>query len=111
MNKALLEAELRGQLGRIVFRNWVLTIKEEEYRNGRIALSLCQNGDEIMMATVNCPEIPLEEGEVLIKDYSENDGILEAMLSAGVISDPVPVPYNFVTVWKCNYQVKRAPIF
>lgn len=40
-------------------------------------------------ATVNVPEIPVHEndGEVLIKDYSENKGILSSLVNAGVIVD------------------------
>lgn len=64
-----------------------LEVKKMEYANGRIALQLFEVGDfePYMVATVNLPELPLEEGEVFIKDYSENEGIFEALLRAGII--------------------------
>lgn len=44
-------------------------------------------GEPIAKATVN-PDEPLLPGEVAIKDWSENSGMVEAMMDAGVIHDP-----------------------
>jgi len=32
-------------------------------------------------------KLPLAPGEILIKDYSENEGMLDALVAAGVVSD------------------------
>lgn len=37
------------------------------------------------MATANLPEINTEPGYVVVKDYSENVGVVEALEAAGVV--------------------------
>lgn len=63
---------------------WVLT---ERYGNGRTALRLVDavDGSSVARATVNRPDVSLGADEVLIKDYSENTGILNALERAGVV--------------------------
>ena len=55
----------------------------------RVALRLveAETGEPYCTATVNMPEVPLAEGEVLIKNYSENEGVLAALVAAGVVED------------------------
>ena len=59
----------------------------ERYGNGRVKLRLRDrdDGEPVATATINVPEEPLAENEVIIKDYSENDGMLAALLDAGVV--------------------------
>ena len=82
----------------IKFNVWNCEIKKEKYSdNGRVALQLVAadddemnevyKGEPIAMATVNLPYIPLEKNEVGIKDYSENEGMLKALVNAGVVKD------------------------
>jgi hypothetical protein len=66
-------------------------------------LNDAETGAPITTATVNLPEFPLEEGEVAIKDYSENEGILDALTDAGVVSDPKKYAITgFALVPICN---------
>ena len=44
-----------------------------------------EDGAPVAIATVNIPDYPLKEDEVLIKDYSENTGIMKVLLDAKVI--------------------------
>jgi hypothetical protein len=56
--------------------------------NGRTSLTLVDihDGDIIATASVNVESYPkLEEGEVIIKDYSENSGMFIALKEAGII--------------------------
>ena len=65
------------------------------YQNGRISLELVAweddtisevfEGEPIATCTVNVPEYPLAADEVIIKDYSENEGMLQALLDAKVV--------------------------
>jgi hypothetical protein len=64
----------------------------ETYANGnRVALSFWyeeKDGDFSYWApfakvTVNMPEVHLNEGEILVKDYSENAELVEALVAAG----------------------------
>lgn len=74
----------------ILFRGMSLSIHIKEYANGRTAICLfTENGEPYMVATVNMPEIKLDDDEVIIKNYSENTGILDALISSGIISAPV----------------------
>lgn len=56
-----------------------VTIHKRNYSNGRSALQLfnASDGTPYTTATVNLPDVLLQPGEVLIKDYSENEGMLD----------------------------------
>jgi len=73
-------------------------IEKHRYSNGRLALQLHdpETWENIMTATVNLPDHHLDENRVLIKNWSENEGILEALQQAGVVSETeylVPTGY------------------
>jgi len=57
------------------------------YGNGRMAISLVSKEDHepVATATVNLPAEPIMGGHVFIKDYSENKGMLDALVSAGIV--------------------------
>ena len=79
----------------VKFNVWNCEVIKKQYQNGRVALQLIAiaddmdndvyKGEPIAMATVNLPEVELADGEVFIKDYSENEGMLEALENAGVV--------------------------
>ncbi len=56
-------------------------IKAGQYEGGRLALTLFDTEDGIPVAivTVNVPSVDLEKDEIIIKDYSENEGVLKFM--------------------------------
>jgi hypothetical protein len=65
---------------------------------GAVALQLVSEcgREPIATATVNVPEIDVPPGLVLIKDYSENEGMLASLTKAGVVQPTgrtVPVGY------------------
>lgn len=64
-------------------------VEKHKYNNGRIALRLIDVEDKFPVATasVNIPHAPCGENETYIKDYSENDGILNALISAKIVRD------------------------
>lgn len=78
---------------KVRFGNWDCELKRLQYNNRRTALQLVAwedqddvyEGDLIATCTVNIPEIDLEESEVIIKDYSENEGMLNSLLDANVV--------------------------
>lgn len=61
----------------------------ESYDGGRVALTLTYWDEEMQgwfphcKVTVNLPDQHLNEGEVFVKDWSENEPIVEALLEAG----------------------------
>lgn len=73
------------------------TLYAGEYRNGKsLALKLIddQEGECIAVCTVNLPEVPLHPGEIILKDYSENEGMLHSLFSQGIVSSPVRYAKN-----------------
>ncbi len=61
------------------------------YQNGRKAIILTDavEGDGVAYATLNSPEVLLLPEQVIIKNYSENQGILDVLIKANIISEPV----------------------
>jgi hypothetical protein len=62
-------------------------IKKDRYgNNGRTALILeDEDGHIVTVATVNVPEEKLAENEVIIKDYSENKGMLDWLIKNEIV--------------------------
>jgi len=92
---------------RVNFHGWdCMPIPGKRYMQGdRIAIMLQdpETGEPIATATTNIVEddIPMEADEVFIKDYSENEGMTDALITAGIIlPDPVKkVRTGHVEVW------------
>ena len=85
----------------IQFGEWKCTIRFGKYQNNRIAIELMNaepieeygyvmgtGTERIATATVNVPDFPLKDNEVAIKDYSENDGMLAALIHGNVVHMP-----------------------
>ena len=88
------------------FQKWDCEVVEATYMNGRRALRLVDalSGEPIATATVNLPDVEIPEGCVAIKDYFENDGMLDALMEAGIVSSPKRlVRSGFVLVPVCEY--------
>jgi hypothetical protein len=104
----------------VQFKIWSCNIIFKKYGNGRTAILLTNankekdgsilyppNTMEIAVATVNLPGIPLNDDQVFIKNYSENEGMLSALISAGVVSEPLGyVKTGFVEVPFCTLLIK-----
>jgi hypothetical protein len=66
-----------------------VTLERCNYRNNNgLALELVETktGEPFMMCTVNIPN--LSDGEVAIKNYSENEGVLDFLIKEGIIEPP-----------------------
>lgn len=64
---------------RVNYKGCPCNLMKSFYHHGnRVALCLidAENGEPVATATVNIPEMPLSEDEILIKNYSENQGML-----------------------------------
>lgn len=93
--------ELNGQ---------TLKLRWHQYdRNYRPAIQLvCENGEPWATATVNLPNEFITENEVAVKDYSENKGVLQALIDAGIVYEPVwSVQSGFVTIPVCRLKVSN----
>lgn len=79
---------MKNQNQKIKFQDWNCLLEFGEYQNnGRTAITLIDenDGSPITTATINLPNVSLNDDEVIIKDYSENEGILNILLINGVV--------------------------
>jgi hypothetical protein len=82
---------------KVRFQDWDCILIQHQYGNGRIALELIEDvadpeqeyAESIAICTINLPDQLINDGEVIIKNYSENVGILEALIKANVVSQPL----------------------
>lgn len=77
MSKKVITVEFQGKK---------LQVDKMKYRNNRVALELTHKGESWVMATTNLPDEVLCIDEVILKNYSENQGVLDALVIAGVVS-------------------------
>jgi hypothetical protein len=71
----------------VKFKNWTCNANIMRYCNKRTAIILtdAEDGSSIATATVNIPEEEIESDEIIVKDYSENQGMLQALIDAGIV--------------------------
>ena len=68
-----------------------LMVNISNYSNDRPAIELLWNDpeynewDTYAIATVNMPEVDLKPNEVLIKNYSENEGVLQFLVDNNIV--------------------------
>jgi hypothetical protein len=93
----------------VKFRHWTCDVALARYaNNGRAAIKLndAKTGDLVAVATVNLDQFPLAPDEVFIKDWSENEGIKDALVKAGIVaSTGERVPTGFVEADVCKLLV------
>jgi hypothetical protein len=71
---------------KVTFQGIETTLAYKTYNNGRLAILLTTKTGEIYAkVTTNLPEIPLGDNEILIKDYSENEGMMDAFVEEGLV--------------------------
>lgn len=72
-----------NQLG----QTYEVYVSKRKYSNGRTALELIDAADGLpyAVATVNLPDVLIDQNEVLIKNYSENEGMLEFLIQNNIV--------------------------
>jgi hypothetical protein len=67
-----------------------LSVHFSKYRNGQTAIMLfdMSDGFPFATATVCVEDHLLNSDEVAIKDYSENEGILESLIQCNIVEHP-----------------------
>lgn len=95
---------------RVKFRKWTCDAKFARYGNGRVAIKLIDVNDEslVAVASVNLDDgVEMAADEIAIKDYSENEGMLAAMIAADIVSEPLRYESTgYVTVPICKLLVE-----
>lgn len=96
---------------KVMFNGEMLSVEFGSYASGNTLIQLLDaEGMPYARATINIPTEELGDKEVFIKDYSENAGMLSALLEAGIVADTgrkvrtgyveVPVCKILVPVWE-----------
>lgn len=76
--------------------------------NPALVIDHALEGDRLMVASVNISGYTTPPDHILIKDWSENEGILKALLAADII-DGLPtelIPTGFVTAKLCKLTLR-----
>lgn len=70
----------------VFFLNENCTVEFARYRhNNQIAIKLiCEDGSPMATAT-SCLDHEIPDGMAALKTYSENEGIMEALIEAGIV--------------------------
>ena len=94
----------------VLFKTWLCRVVPAMYNNKILALRLIdiEDGSPIAMATVNLEEhahvllSEMSKGNAIltfVKDYSENEGMLKALVDAQVVVDTgIKAPSGYVEV-------------
>lgn len=95
----------------IQFKKWSCHVHKGVHNDGTTSLTLTDvhTGEPVASPTYPArPLLPgaLKPGFILLKDYSENEGMLEALVSQGVVEDmKLPVPSGYVNLWLCKVLI------
>ncbi len=92
----------------VQFKQWLCDLSIGRYANGRMGFDLfdAQEGDPVAKCTINLPDHDLAQDEVAIKNYSENEGMLESLQQAGVVGPVLrSVQSGFVTIPICRLLI------
>lgn len=105
----------KPKLNKVQFKDWLCEVDLGFYSNKRIAISLIgaegteYYGEPIATATVNIPEENQLDGFTFIKEWSENDGMTEALIKAEILKPnftliPVGTHRCFASVCELNFK-------
>lgn len=78
---------------KVQFKHWTCTLELGVYANGRLAIILKDANAEawdpspVAVATVNLPDIALASDFIFVKDWAQNEGMMEALVQAGLVKD------------------------
>lgn len=85
----------------INYRGIKCTVKFAQYINGNTAMFLedADTSEPIITVSVN-PDIELDESTMAIKNYSENEGVVEELLLENVIvgESIISIPSGFIEI-------------
>ena len=80
-------------------------VRLNSYNNGRIAIQLYSDNAPFATASVNIPHVSLEENEVCMKFWSENEPLRQPLLDTRWFIDTekrVPTGFVKAEVWKVS---------
>lgn len=95
-------------MNKVIFMGETCTVRSDIYSLGGTVLQLIDQ-DGLPYATATMWISGLEKDEVAIKNYSENEGMLHALMSAGIVEAPHRTVLNgYVTVPVCKLMGREG---
>ena len=78
-----------GEHLEVDFQGFRCQLLMDRFADGSLCLTLVDldENDQIARATVAVPAHPPTPGFIYVKDYGENEGMLDALCAAGVVTD------------------------
>lgn len=81
-------------------------IEKQAYGNKRVALILMSDEGQVACATVNLPEHDIQENEIIVKTWSENEGMLDFLVKNRIAAATGrEIQTGFVTAKVCKLLV------
>lgn len=84
-------------------------IEAGRYHDGSLALRLLTDtGEPASIATICLSHLDIKpaDGNVFIKDWSENEGMLSGLIAAGIIGNAVrEIPTGFAKAYECPLAI------
>jgi len=95
-------------MSKVKFMSWDCNVTVTKYLNGNTALELWDEEGPVATATVNMGD-KLPKDQAYIKDYSENEGMLEALADAGIVKEVIGRKVSgFVIVPLCTLDLDKC---
>lgn len=78
---------MEGEPVRVTFRGRECRLQQVRYPNGGTAVALmdAEHGSFVAWATLIAPLAELQPNQVVVNDYDRSEGMLEALVKAGVV--------------------------
>lgn len=81
-------------------------IKQQYMHDGSTALIVKNGWERIATLTVCVADSAIEKDEVVIKDWAENEGVLQDLIEMGVVSEPIrTLQSGFVVCHICKLLI------
>lgn len=95
--------------------SYQVTIQLGKYKNGQTSMQLldAEDGTPVATASIAMPELSLDENEIVVKDYSENEGMLDFLLENSIVemcSEYVETGYHISSVVKLLPESEWEPV-
>lgn len=93
----------------VEFKQWICKVNaayysphptEDSKARKAIILTDIKDNQVIATATVNMPDYPCKANQVYVKDYSENEGMIQALICTGIVKSVIidTIDSAFVTI-------------
>ena len=92
------------------YKNYEVVLELGEYENGNLAIQMFDTADNVPVATctVNIEDMDMGNGEVFIKNYSENEGMFNWFKKNNLVEEVLGFASNgYVTVPKVKLNMDK----